>query len=113
MGISWIFEIVSWYVDGFGYKWYWNIIDVFNILRKHILQKYQIKVNVASTADAQTQAQISTLNSVKWKIASVFLISSGAVAMFVIYVCKNDVVIKQLEDSYPTLQRNKKLFTSQ
>lgn len=35
----------------------------------------------------------------------------GAVAVFAIYVCKNDI-IKQLEDTYPTLQRNliKKCF---
>ncbi|CAL8093003.1 unnamed protein product [Orchesella dallaii] len=33
MGVSWIFEIVSWQVDGLGFTWYWTIFDLFNILR--------------------------------------------------------------------------------
>lgn len=32
MGVSWIFEILSWQVDGLGFFWYWNIFDIFNIL---------------------------------------------------------------------------------
>ncbi len=44
MGISWIFEILSWYVDGLGFVWYWNIIDVFNILSKQFFQEIEIAI---------------------------------------------------------------------
>jgi len=59
MGLTWIFEIISYFVHGSTQTWYWTGLDILNILR--------------------------------------------AIGVFVIYVCKPDV-LQPLKDSYPSLK---------
>ncbi|ODM89681.1 G-protein coupled receptor Mth2 [Orchesella cincta] len=33
MGVTWIFEVISWAASGNGYHWYWVVFDLMNVLR--------------------------------------------------------------------------------
>lgn len=60
LNIFQVFEVISWASSGTGYKWYWIVFDMLNVLR--------------------------------------------ALAVFIIFVCKRDIIFA-LEENYPCLKR--------
>lgn len=37
MGVTWIFEVISWLVSGYNWNWYWVIFDMINILQAIVI----------------------------------------------------------------------------